>query len=91
VKNLVAELQQIGFITESLSQVRPFNGRNNSAYMGVCFYEGQHHRIDIKHYPVDQYAFALLYFTGSDIFNRQTRMAAHNMGLQLSDHGLTTK
>lgn len=59
--------------------------------MGVCVWEGEHHRIDIKHYPVEQYAFALLYFTGSDIFNRQTRMAAHNLGLMLSDHGLTTK
>ena len=74
-----------------MSQPRSFDGRNNSAYMGVCLFEGQHHRIDIKHYPVEQYAFALMYFTGSDLFNRQMRMAAHNKGLMLSDHGLKTK
>lgn len=59
--------------------------------MGVCTYEGQHHRIDIKHYPVAQYGFALLYFTGSAFFNRQMRMVAHNKGLMLSDHGLVRK
>jgi DNA polymerase/3'-5' exonuclease PolX len=59
--------------------------------MGVCLFEGQHHRIDIKHYPLDQYAFALMYFTGSDLFNRQMRMKAHNRGLLLSDHGLKKK
>lgn len=56
--------------------------------MGVCLLEGQHHCIDIKHYPVEQYAFALMYFTGSDIFNRQMRMVAHSKGLLLSDHGI---
>jgi DNA polymerase/3'-5' exonuclease PolX len=59
--------------------------------MGVCYFEGEHHRIDIKHYPVEQYAFALMYFTGSDLFNRQLRMAAHNKGLLLSDHGIKSK
>ena len=59
--------------------------------MGVCYFEGQHHRIDIKHYSVDQYAFALMYFTGSDLFNRQMRMVAHSKGLMLSDHGLKPK
>jgi hypothetical protein len=78
-------------MTESLSQPKPFDGHNPSAYMGVCYFEGKHHRIDIKHYPVEQYAFALMYFTGSDLFNRQMRMQAHNMGLLLSDHGISRK
>jgi DNA polymerase/3'-5' exonuclease PolX len=91
LRNYVQELEENGFITESLSQPRVFDGRNNSAYMGVCLFEDQHHRIDIKHYPVEQYAFALMYFTGSDLFNRQMRMKAHNRGLLLSDHGLKMK
>jgi DNA polymerase/3'-5' exonuclease PolX len=32
-----------------------------------------------------------MYFTGSDMFNRQMRMVAHNKGLMLSDHGLKPK
>ena len=60
--------------------------------MGVCQLDDPtHHRIDIKHYPIEQYAFALMYFTGSDLFNRQMRMVAHNKGLMLSDHGLKPK
>ena len=58
--------------------------------MGVCFFEGQHHRIDIKHYPVSEYAFALMYFTGSDVFNRQVRTTALTQGLKLSDKGFET-
>lgn len=56
--------------------------------MGVCnFEEETHHRIDIKYYPMEEYAFALLYFTGSDMFNRSMRLYARKVGLQLSDHG----
>ena len=32
-----------------------------------------------------------MYFTGSDLFNRQIRQVAHNKGLMLSDHGLKPK
>jgi DNA polymerase/3'-5' exonuclease PolX len=32
-----------------------------------------------------------MYFTGSDLFNRQMRMVAHNKGLLLSDHGIKRK
>jgi len=32
-----------------------------------------------------------MYFTGSDLFNRQMRIRAHNKGLLLSDHGLRAK
>lgn len=46
-----------------------------------------HHRVDLKYYPIEEYAFALLYFTGSGMFNRQLRLVATGKGLQLSDHG----
>jgi len=58
--------------------------------MGVCVFESQqHHRIDIKYYPIQQFAFATLYFTGSDMFNRSMRLFARKKGLSLSDHGIT--
>jgi DNA polymerase/3'-5' exonuclease PolX len=60
--------------------------------MGVCRFEHPtHHRIDIKYYPLEQYAWALLYFTGSGEFNRQLRLFAMKNGLQLSDHGVVRK
>ena len=46
-------------------------------------------RLDIKVYPKEQYGFALLYFTGSDYFNRSMRLYAEKKGYTLSDHGLS--
>ena len=45
-------------------------------------------RIDIKVYPKEQFGFALLYFTGSDYFNRSMRLFADKKGFTLSDSGL---
>lgn len=44
-----------------------------TSYMGVCKLPGENtkfRRIDIKEYSRTQYPFALLYFTGPEIFNR---------------------
>lgn len=58
--------------------------------MGVCVFEEKlHHRIDIKYYHIQQFAFATLYFTGSDMFNRSMRLFARKKGYSLSDHGLS--
>ena len=59
-------------------------------YMGVCKHkkDNKFRRIDIKVYPQDQFAFALLYFTGSGEFNREMRTHAEELGYTLSDHGL---
>ena len=57
--------------------------------MGVCTLDNQsHHRIDIKYYPLEHFAFATLYFTGSDMFNRSMRLFARKKGFSLSDHGI---
>ena len=62
------------------------------SYMGVCQFEGlSHHRIDIKYYHINEYAYALLYFTGSDMFNRSMRLYASKLGIQLNDHGAVAK
>lgn len=59
------------------------------SYMGICKFENEiHHRVDLKYYPVDQYAYAILYFTGSDMFNRNMRLYAMKNGFCLSDHGM---
>ena len=59
-------LHKKGFVTDHLSMPREFDGHGSVLYMGVCRYQTERRmRIDIKCYPVQQYAFALLYFTGS--------------------------
>lgn len=65
------------------------NPKSCISYMGICKYEDEtHHRVDLKYYPVDQFAYAILYFTGSDVFNRNMRLYAMKNGYCLSDHGM---
>eukprot|EP00658_Telonema_sp_P-2_P057009 TRINITY_DN45472_c0_g1_i1.p1 TRINITY_DN45472_c0_g1~~TRINITY_DN45472_c0_g1_i1.p1 ORF type:complete len:123 (-),score=23.90 TRINITY_DN45472_c0_g1_i1:201-569(-) len=60
------------------------------SYMGVCRVRPElpHRRLDLKVYSQQAYPFALLYFTGSDHFNRSMRYFAKQKGLSLSDQGL---
>ena len=44
-------------------------------------------RIDFMYSPLDEYAFAILYFTGSKIFNTIQRQRALDLGLTLNEHG----
>ena len=45
-------------------------------------------RLDIKSYPREVFAFAIMYFTGSDYFNRSMRSYVKQTGWSLSDQGL---
>jgi len=45
-------------------------------------------RLDIVYVPPEEYAFALLYFTGSQEFNIRMRKIALDKGYSLSEHGL---
>jgi hypothetical protein len=64
-------------------------------FMGFCKlplghpqYSGVHRRIDIKLWPAQIVPYALLYFTGSDHFNRSMRFYANRCQWTLSDKGL---
>lgn len=61
------ELTQCGFITDLLTSLKTVESTDSSvSFMGICKHTSQiHRRIDIKYYSVEQYPFALLYFTGS--------------------------
>jgi DNA polymerase/3'-5' exonuclease PolX len=58
--------------------------------VGEAYTCGSHYsrRMDIKCYPPEQFAFALLYFTGSDYFNRSMRLYCQKRGWSLSDKDL---
>merc|ERR1711971_1167042 len=83
-------LEKTGFLKERLSLSKKATEKGCENYMGVCQVPGYERarRIDIKVYPKEQYGFALLYFTGSDYFNRSMRLFAEKKGYTLSDHGL---
>lgn len=45
-------------------------------------------RVDFLYSPPEEYAFAILYFTGSALFNTVMRQQALNMGYSMNEHGL---
>ena len=47
-------------------------------------------RIDLLFTPYDEYAYSLLYFTGSDQFNVSLRKYCIERGYRLNEHGLTS-
>ena len=47
-------------------------------------------RIDFLYSPPDEYAFAVLYFTGSKDFNVAMRGRATKIGYTLNEHGIST-
>ncbi|CAJ1953327.1 unnamed protein product [Sphenostylis stenocarpa] len=59
-------------------------------YFGFCTYPGRElrHRIDLKVYPRDIYAFGLIAWTGNDVLNRRLRLVAESKGFRLDDTGL---
>ena len=47
-------------------------------------------RVDFLYAPPEEFPFAILYFTGSKMFNTMMRQHAVNMGLTMNEHGLYT-
>lgn len=83
---VVEQLEETHFITDTLS-------KGDTKFMGVCRLpssdEGTsypYRRIDIRLIPKDQYYCGVLYFTGSDIFNKNMRTHALEMGFTLNEY-----
>uniref|UniRef100_A0A8C8LTF4 DNA-directed DNA polymerase X domain-containing protein n=1 Tax=Oncorhynchus tshawytscha TaxID=74940 RepID=A0A8C8LTF4_ONCTS len=84
---VVEHFESIGFITDTLS-------KGDTKYMGVCQLQQKdedeeeylHRRIDIRLIPKDQYYCGVLYFTGSDIFNKNMRTHALEKGFTLNEY-----
>ncbi|KAK9277293.1 hypothetical protein L1049_006833 [Liquidambar formosana] len=59
-------------------------------YFGLCTYPGRElrHRIDLKVFSRNIYAFGLVHWTGNDVLNRRLRLLAESKGYRLDDVGL---
>ena len=88
VNGVLEEWEKEGVLKESLHPLKESREYHSLSFMGVILLEEVHRRIDIKYYPLSQWPFSRLYFTGSALFNRTLRLHAHSLGLSLSDHGL---
>jgi NAD-dependent DNA ligase/DNA polymerase/3'-5' exonuclease PolX len=75
-----------GIIVEVLSR-----GKVKSLVIGKIYPEKDTpvRRLDFLYAPPNEYAFAVLYFTGSKTFNTLMRQRAQDMGYTLNEHGLS--
>lgn len=78
----IQRLRESGYLMETLAE-------GEKKYMGLGKVKGVARRIDILLTPEAEYAFAVLYFTGSDKFNVAMRKHALTLGWSLNEHGLT--
>ena len=89
LNNIIKELTNIGFLKDNLSMPSQKHKHfdESDSYMGICKLKNKkyHRHIDIKVYRPEYFAFAVLYFTGSDHFNRSMRFFAKKKGYTLSD------
>ncbi|KAL8563394.1 hypothetical protein ACOMHN_063391 [Nucella lapillus] len=86
---LIHSLKNTGFLTDDLVSVE--DAGNQKKYLGVCKLPGpdrKHRRLDIIVVPYEEYACALVYFTGSAHFNRSLRHLCKKMGMSLNEHAL---
>ncbi|KAM3964098.1 DNA polymerase beta-like isoform 2-T3 [Aphomia sociella] len=82
LKKIIDELNK-DLITDTISM-------GDTKFMGVCRLtsESPYRRLDIRLIPCDQYHCAVLYFTGSDIFNKTMRAHAIEQGFTLNEYSL---
>ncbi|KAI4460614.1 dna polymerase type-x family member [Holotrichia oblita] len=83
LKKIVNALEKSGLITDTLSL-------GETKFMGACRLKsgGITRRLDIRLTPFDQYYCSILYFTGSDMFNRSMRAHATEKGFILNEYSL---
>ena len=82
-KKFIDELLKTGIIIEILSR-----GQSKTLVIAKLPGERIARRIDFLYAPPDEYAFAILYFTGSKMFNTVMRQFGLNKGFTFNEHGI---
>lgn len=81
-KQTVARLTKKGYLVSVLAL-------GNTKCLGVCQLPGKRaRRLDLLVIPEAEYAYAILYFTGSDLFNVAFRSHCLDKGYTLNEHGM---
>lgn len=84
-KNFIDKLLEEKIIAELLSR-----GNTKSLVIGKIPSSNSFRRVDFMYTSKQEYPFAILYFTGSKIFNTVMRGRALTMGYSLNEHGFYT-
>lgn len=81
-KDFIDALIERGIVTDVLS-------RGTKKCLAMARLPGKRfRRVDFLWAPPEEYAFAILYFTGSKVFNTVQRQRANHLGMTLNEHGL---
>ena len=75
----------VKFLTDEGIVIDHLTDKGTTKFMGVC--EGGY-RLDIRFIPKESFGAALMYFTGSKIFNTLVRTEALKLGYTLEEYGL---
>ncbi|KAF5284918.1 hypothetical protein FQA39_LY16873 [Lamprigera yunnana] len=82
LRGIVEKLEKFGLVTERLSL-------GKTKFMGACkLRDRPTRRLDIRLTPHEQYYCSILYFTGSDLFNKEMRAHAQDAGFILNEYTL---
>lgn len=83
LSQVVKELKNKELVTDTLSM-------GDTKFMGVCLLRQglPYRRLDLRLLPHDQYFCGILYFTGSDMFNKAMRAHALEQGFTLNEYCL---
>jgi DNA polymerase/3'-5' exonuclease PolX len=86
---LTDKLRELGVIVDTLAE-------GETKFMGIAHWIHNDtvtifHRLDIRRVTPEQSPFAILYYTGSDSFNKRMREHVTHMGLLLNEYGLFDK
>jgi len=83
MRKVVRALEDNDLVTDTISH-------GDTKFMGVCKIndQGIARRLDIRLIPHDQYYCGVLYFTGSDVFNKAMRVWAIERGFTLNEYNL---
>lgn len=84
----VRALKSIGLVSDA-----DILGMGPTKFMGITYTitasgEKKFRRLDIRCVPEESFPFALLYYTGSDEFNKRMRLDAIRLRLTLNEYGL---
>jgi NAD-dependent DNA ligase len=82
-KNFIDNLFKMGVIVQILSR-----GPSKTLVIAKLPGERVARRVDFLYAPPDEFAFAILYFTGSKIFNTVMRQKALDQGYTFNEHGI---
>tara|TARA_B110000977_G_C11061881_1_gene486291 strand:+ start:608 stop:2425 length:1818 start_codon:yes stop_codon:yes gene_type:complete len=86
---LTGKTNKMGDFVQNLKQLKESFVNGNTKWMGIGIIERLPRRVDVMFTSLKEYPFALMYFTGSQEFNKQMREYAKKMGYRLNEHGIT--